>query len=75
MIEPIYYLSDEDLTEISFEEPYEWHENDNLVYTYLPEGYYFYIFAIEDVYGDMAYSNGVIITIDEDGEIRMIDDY
>lgn len=70
-VTPVYYLEDD--TEFEGLE-YEWEEGDDLTYTYLPEGEYFYAFFIDDAYGDYYTSDYVTFRIDENGEIFFVPD-
>ena len=68
-VAPVYYVDDD---EVALDE-YEWQEDDNITYAYLPEANYFYAFAIEDVYGDICLADMTMITIDENGQIEFHD--
>ncbi|MCR5520582.1 MAG: hypothetical protein K6F44_01570 [Lachnospiraceae bacterium] len=73
VIRPVYYLDDD--SEFEGDE-YEWKENDDLCYTYLPEGEYYYAFFIDDAFGDYYMSDYVTFRIDANGEIFFVpDDY
>ena len=61
---PIYTLEDES----EFEgDPYIWTGGEDMTYTLLPSGDYYYAFMIDDVYGDFYVSDPVLFTIDEEG--------
>ncbi len=66
VIVPIYYLDDD--SEFEGDE-YEWEEEDELIFAILPSADYFYEFTITDAYGDYYYSDYVVITVTDDGEI------
>lgn len=73
VIVPVYYLEDD--SEFEGDE-YEWEEGDELTYSYLPEGDYYYSFYVDDAYGDYYSSDYVVFSIDENGEIIFSgDDY
>ena len=66
VIVPMYYLDDD--SEYTASE-YEWQEDDNIIYSSLPEASYYYCFLVEDVYGDYFISDFVIFSIDEEGNV------
>ncbi|MCR5431602.1 MAG: hypothetical protein K6E95_03495 [Lachnospiraceae bacterium] len=68
---PVYYTADGD----TFEgDEYEWEEGDDLTYSYLYVGDYYYAFFIDDVYGDFYMSDYAVFNIDENGEITYVED-
>ena len=68
-IVPLYYLEDE--TEFEGTE-YDWTGKDDCGYGYLPEGFYLYAFAINDVYGDFLTTAPVLFKIDKDGKMTFV---
>ena len=66
VIVPMYYLDDD--SEYTASE-YKWQEDDNIIYSSLPEASYYYCFLVEDVYGDYFISDFVIFSIDEEGNV------
>ena len=69
IIQPVYYLEDD--SEFEGDE-YRWEEGDDLTYTLLPEGEYFYAFYIDDPYGDYYMSDYVTFNLDENGEVTYV---
>lgn len=65
-IEVIYYLDDDSEFKA---DPYQWQENDTLIYQYLPEADYYYAFCIEDVYGDYLITDPTVFSVTADGSI------
>ena len=70
-VTPVYYISDiETGEEIEYSgSEYSWASDENIAYNYLWDGDYAYSFTIEDVYGDFYFTDEVIFTVDEDGQI------
>ena len=69
-ITPVYSLFSLDDDDVEFEgDAYEWQDGDGIVYSYLEAADYFYGFGIEDVYGDYYFTDFVVFSIDEDGNI------
>ena len=52
---------------------YEWTEDSDVTYAYLPAADYFYGFSIDDVYGGLYTSNIVMFSIDDKGKISFRD--
>ena len=72
----VYYLltdNDEDVEVPAEDAEYEWQEDDCLIFDFLPAAEYFYSFIIEDVYGDMFFTDMTLISIDDEGNIDFID--
>ena len=72
----VYYLytdDDEDVEVPAEDAEYEWQEDDCLIFDFLPAAEYFYSFIIEDVYGDMFFTDMTLISIDDEGNINFID--
>ncbi len=68
-IEPIYYLDDD--SEITGDS-YTWKKNDTVDYAFLPSGYYYYGFEIDDCYGDYYITDCEIFEIDRKGNIYFV---
>ena len=67
VIIPLYYFAENE--EIMNGSEYTSSEGDELSYSSLPAGEYFYCFDITDVYGDILSTDFAMFTVDEEGNI------
>ncbi len=74
VIYSIMNTSDDDGDQEVVMDEYIWADGDNVVYTTLPAGDFYYGFAIDDVYGDFFITDFVVFAIDENGDISFYEE-